>query len=91
MIKLRLYVTGSTPTSQRSIDSLHELLRDRYADQYELEVFDVFEHPEAAFEDAVFVTPTLTRILPPPVIRLIGDLSNRERVLAGLAYELGKE
>ncbi len=91
MIKLRLYVTGSTPTAQRSIDNLHELLHENYEGEYELEVLDVFEHPEAAFENAVFVTPTLTRILPPPVIRIIGDLSNRERVLAGLAYEFAEE
>jgi circadian clock protein KaiB len=91
MIKLRLYVTGSTPTAERSIDSLHKMLSETYGDAYELEVLDVFEHPEAAFEDAVFATPTLTRVLPPPAIKIIGDLGNRERVLAGLAYELGEE
>ena len=55
--------------------------------KYTLEVLDVFEHPETAYEDMILATPTLIKILPEPVRRIVGDLSNRERVLAGLEIE----
>lgn len=80
--KLRLYVTGETPTAKQVVARIREIL-ETY-EEYELEVLDVFEHPEQAFDDMVTVTPTLVRVLPLPIRRLIGDLGNRERVLAGL-------
>ena len=87
MIKLRLYVTGQTPTSRALTDQLHALFQQEYPDRYHLEVLDIFEHTESAMADDVMVTPTLMRMLPMPVRRLIGDLGNRERVLAGLSIE----
>jgi circadian clock protein KaiB len=82
VIKLRLYLTGNTPTSRQVVSNLREML-DTGA-EYQLEVVDVFEYPEQALDDMVLATPTLIKVLPPPVRRLVGDLSERERVLAGL-------
>lgn len=80
---LRLYVTGSTPASEEAIHNLRKLLEDfEYA--YELEVIDILENPQLAEDEKVIATPTLIKELPPPVRRLIGDLSDREEVLLGL-------
>ncbi len=87
MITLRLYLTGETPSSRALVEHLKEALASAYPDGYELDVRSVFDNPEAAMEDEIMVTPTLLRILPEPVRRLIGDLNNEERVLAGLQVE----
>ncbi|MBK5969527.1 MULTISPECIES: circadian clock KaiB family protein [Thiorhodovibrio] len=84
MIKLKLYVTGMTPGSRALIAQLEELI-GTLDDNFDLEVLDIFEHPNEAYDDLVQITPTLVRSLPPPVTQIIGDLSNRERILAGLA------
>jgi circadian clock protein KaiB len=65
------------------IAQLEQALDDWDA-EYRLEIMDVFEHPEDTYEDAVYATPTLVKQFPPPVARIIGDLSDRERVLMGL-------
>lgn len=82
--KLRLFITGSTPRSTRAIENLRRICRDRLAGRYDLEVIDVYENPDATREYQVVATPTLVRILPEPLRRIIGDLSNEARVLAGL-------
>ncbi len=87
MYKLKLYVTGKTPGSDRLIQVMKEMFDSNCGGQYSLEVLDVFEHPETAYNDMVLATPTLIKILPAPVRRIVGDLSNRERVLAGLKVE----
>ena len=87
MPRLRLYITGETPTSQALITRLEHALSEEYPEGYELEVRNIFDDPEAAIDDEVIVTPTLLRLLPEPVRRLIGDLSDEERVLAGLKVE----
>ena len=81
---LRLYVTGSTPRSTRAIDNLRRVLESELPDSYDLEVIDVYEHPEAAAEHQILAAPTLIKLLPEPVRRIIGDLSDTERVLRGL-------
>ncbi|MDO9249796.1 MAG: circadian clock KaiB family protein [Phenylobacterium sp.] len=81
---LRLYVTGSTPRSTRAIDNLRRVLESELPDSYDLEVIDVYEHPEAAAEHQILAAPTLIKVLPEPVRRIIGDLSDTERVLRGL-------
>lgn len=81
---LRLYVTGSTPRSTRAIENIRRLLESELHDCYDLEVVDVYQHPEAASEHQILAAPTLIKLLPEPVRRIIGDLSDTERVLRGL-------
>jgi len=82
--KLRLFVTGSTPRSARAIANMRKICEENLEGQYDLEVVDVYENPEATRELQIIATPTLVKILPEPLRRIIGDLSDRERVLAGL-------
>jgi len=82
--RLKLYVTGRTPRSQQAIDNLRRLLEEEFAERYELEIVDVLEDPQQAEAHKVLATPTLVRDLPPPVRRVIGDLSDRHQVLLGL-------
>ena len=87
MYKLKLYVTGQTPRSKQLIQNLEDMFKRNCGGKYCLEVFNIFEHLEAAQKDGVFVTPTLIKTLPEPVRRIIGDLLDKERVLAGLDVE----
>ena len=82
--KLRLFVTGSTARSMRAIENMRRICEENLKGRYELEIIDVYEHPEATRELQVVATPTLVKMLPEPLRRIIGDLSDRERVLAGL-------
>lgn len=81
---LRLYVSGTTARSARAIASMRRLCETHLKDQYELEVVDIYQNPAATRQDQIVAAPTLVRLLPAPLRRLIGDLSDRERVLAGL-------
>lgn len=81
--KLRLYVTGRTPQSQRAIDNLRAIC-ELEVRNFELEVIDVLEHPGLAENEKILATPTLVKRLPEPVRKIIGDLSDREKVLLGL-------
>ncbi|WP_374571160.1 circadian clock protein KaiB [Phenylobacterium sp.] len=85
--KLRLYITGSTPQSQRAIDNLRRICESELPGLYELEVIDVLEHPGLAENEKILATPTLVKRLPEPVRKIIGDLSDREKVLLGLNIE----
>jgi|tagenome__1003787_1003787.scaffolds.fasta_scaffold20413820_2 circadian clock protein KaiB len=82
--ELRLYVTGSTLLSMRAIENIEHLTRDELAGEYDVEIVDVLERPDLAEADRVFATPTLLRLSPPPVRKLIGDLSDRAVVLSSL-------
>jgi circadian clock protein KaiB len=82
--KLRLFITGSTPRSTRAIENMRRICQENLQGRYDLEVVDVYQDPEATRELQVIATPTLVKILPEPLRRIIGDLSDRERVLAGL-------
>jgi circadian clock protein KaiB len=82
--KLRLFVTGSTPRSARAIANMRKICEENLHGQYDLEVVDVYANPDATRELQVIATPTLVKILPEPLRRIIGDLSDREKVLAGL-------
>jgi circadian clock protein KaiB len=82
--KLRLFVTGSTPRSTRAIANMRKICEENLHGRYDLEVVDVYEHPEATRELQIIATPTLVKILPEPLRRIIGDLSDKEKVLAGL-------
>ena len=81
---LRLFVTGTTPRSARAIQNIRAICEEKLHGRYELEVIDIYQHPELAKPEQVVVTPTLVKKLPAPVRKLIGDLSNSERVLVAL-------
>ncbi len=81
---LRLYVTGRPPAAQAAINMVQTICDEELAGRYELEVVDVLERPQLAEDEKIFATPTLIKSLPPPLRRMIGDLSDRERVLLGL-------
>jgi len=81
---LKLYVTGVTPRSQAALKNLENILDEDYKGVYSLKVIDVIKQPQLAEDDKILATPTLIKILPPPVARIIGDLSDREKVLLGL-------
>ncbi len=81
---LKLYITGKTARSERAIKSLKEICSKELGDKYVLNVIDVLEFPQEAEDDKVLATPTLIKSLPPPIKRIIGDLSDKEKVLIGL-------
>lgn len=81
---LKLYVTGRTSKSALAIANLRRICADELAGRFELEIIDVLEHPQAAEDDRILATPTLIKRLPPPLRRVIGDLSDKQKVLLGL-------
>jgi circadian clock protein KaiB len=84
MYSLRLYITGQTPRSAGSVQNLKQVCDQYLAGQFELEVIDIYQQPELAQEAQIIAAPTLVKRLPLPLRRLVGDLSNRRRVLLGL-------
>ena len=82
--ELRLYVAGQTPKSMLAFSNLKKLCEERLQGQYRIEVIDLLENPALAKGDQIFAIPTLVRKLPEPIKKIIGDLSNKERVLVGL-------
>ena len=82
--ELRLYVAGQTPKSMEAFSNLKKLCEERLRGQYRIEVIDLLENPALAKGDQIFAIPTLVRRLPEPIKKIIGDLSNKERVLIGL-------
>jgi circadian clock protein KaiB len=81
---LRLYISGMTARSTEAINSLTGLCEDHLKGRYELEIVDLYKHPEMAEKAQIIATPTLVKQLPLPIRRLVGTLSNEERVLIGL-------
>ena len=88
---LKLYITGQTPNSQKAIENLEKILAMELNGAYSLEVIDVLKRPKLAEEDKILATPTLIKVLPPPVRKIIGDLSDIEKVLLGLDLTIKKE
>lgn len=82
--KLTLYVTGATQRSERAIANLRSICETQLEGEFELNVIDVLEHPQLAESEKILATPTLIRELPQPIRRIIGDLSDTEKVLLGL-------
>src|SRR4051812_37305632 len=85
---LKLYVTGQTPRSTQAIANLRRLCEEELRGQYEMVVIDVLERPQLAEDEKILATPTLVKELPIPIRRLIGDLSDTERVLLGLDLQV---
>ncbi|HYC53224.1 MAG TPA: circadian clock KaiB family protein [Gemmatimonadaceae bacterium] len=81
---LKLYVTGASARAETAIRNLRRICEDELQGRYELEIIDVREQPEIAEQDRILATPTLIKQLPPPLRRVIGDLSDKEKVLLGL-------
>jgi circadian clock protein KaiB len=81
---LRLYVAGQTPRSVTAFNNLKEICEEYLKGQYHIEVVDLMENPTLARGDQILAVPTLVRKLPQPIRKIIGDLSNTERVLVGL-------
>jgi circadian clock protein KaiB len=82
--ELRLYVAGQSPKSMRSIKNLERMCEEQLPGRYRIEIIDLIEHPELARVDDIIALPTLVRKLPPPIRRVIGDLSDANKVLVGL-------
>lgn len=83
-LKLTLYVAGQTPKSLAAIRNLEKIVQENNQGQYEVEVIDLREHPKLAREHNIVAIPTLVRSLPVPVQKIIGDLSDRDKVLVHL-------
>lgn len=82
--ELRLYVAGQTPKSLTAFSNLKRICEDHLKGRYRIEVIDLLENPRLAEGDQILAIPTLVRKLPEPIKKIIGDLSNTERVLVGL-------
>lgn len=81
---LRLYVSGATAASGRAIEKVKSLCEARLAGRYDLEVVDIYQQPDLVDDDRILATPTLVRRLPLPLRRLVGDLSDQDRILMRL-------
>lgn len=81
---LRLFVTGQTVRSQHAIANMRKICKDHLDGRYDLEVIDVYQEPEKTKDFQIVATPTLVKVLPEPLRKIIGDLSDQEKVLAGL-------
>jgi circadian clock protein KaiB len=81
---LTLYVTGTSPRTKIAIENLNRICGQELEGRYEVEIVDVLEHPQRAEDERILATPTLIKKLPLPLRRVIGDLSDKEKVLLGL-------
>ena len=81
---LRLYITGITPKSTKAIQNIKKICEENLKGRYELEVIDIYQQPVIAKDEQIIAAPTLIKKLPLPLRRLIGDMSDKERILVGL-------
>lgn len=82
--ELKLYVTGTSPRSGQAIANVRSLCEEYLAGRYDLEVIDIYQQPAVAVSEQIVAAPTLIKKLPAPTRRMIGDLSNRDKILVGL-------
>jgi circadian clock protein KaiB len=87
---LRLYVTGITPKSSNAILNVKKICEEHLKGKYDLEVIDIYQRPQLARDEQILAAPTLIKKLPLPLRYLVGDLSNKEKVLLGLDLKLNK-
>ncbi len=85
---LKLFVTGRTTRSETAIRTLQRICRDDLGGQYQLEIIDVLEQPEEAERSRILATPTVVKELPPPLRKVIGDLTDQDKVLVGLDIQV---
>ena len=88
-VKLRLYVAGETARSKHAIANLRNICEAELGGQCQIQIVDVLDNPDLAEKEKVLATPTLVKLLPPPLRRIIGDLSQTEKVLLGLDMTVG--
>jgi len=81
---LRLYITGFTPRSKEAMRNIKKICEEELKGRYELEVIDIYQQPELAKTEQILAAPTLIRKLPLPLRKLVGDMSNKEKVIIGL-------
>jgi circadian clock protein KaiB len=81
VLRLRLYVAGDAPNSATAIANIQAICSEHFAERHEIEIVDMTWHPHRAMEDDIIVTPTLLKLLPMPLRRVVGNLSDREQVL----------
>jgi len=81
---LKLFITGYTPQAERAIKNLKSICENELKGTYHLEIVNILENPQLAEDERIIATPTLVKMLPAPLRRVIGDLSNTEKVLLGL-------
>jgi circadian clock protein KaiB len=91
VIQLRLYVAGQTPRSMAALSNLKQFCAEHLDGEYRLEVIDLIRNPQLAQGDQILAIPTLVRNLPHPIRKIIGDLSNVDRVLVGLDLRAAEE
>ena len=84
MYDLKLYIVDETRKSTKLLNDLEEILHAELEGQYTLDVIDVLENPQRAIEDKIFATPTLVKVRPPPMKKIIGDVHTKERLLMEL-------
>jgi circadian clock protein KaiB len=82
--ELRLYIAGQTPKSVLALKNITKYCKEHLGDKYAIEIIDLLKNPQLAEGDQIFAIPTLVRKVPEPIRKIIGDLSNEERVLVGL-------
>lgn len=87
--KVRLYVAGETARSKQAIANLRKICEIEMEGQCEVEIIDVLDNPDLAEKEKILATPTLIKLMPPPLRRVIGDLSQTEKVLLGLDLTIG--
>ena len=85
---LRLYITGTTPKSTRAVHNLIKVCQEHLVGRYDLEVIDIYQQPALAQAEDIIAVPTLIKKQPLPVQKLLGDLSNTQRLVAGLGLSL---
>ncbi len=88
---LKLYVTGATRRSTRAIENLRKFCEEHLKGRYSLEIIDIYQQPELLEKEDVIAAPTLVKKLPPPLRKLIGDMSDQERLFIGLNVKPRRE
>lgn len=82
--KFKLYIAGQSPRSRSAIQNIQRLIDEQFSDPCDLDIIDVYEHPQKAEDDRILATPTLVKEGPPPSRRIIGDLSRTAKILEAL-------
>jgi circadian clock protein KaiB len=87
---LRLFITGLTPRSREAIEEVRKLCEEYLKGRYELEIIDIYKEPTTVKEDQIFAAPTLVRLLPRPIRKVVGDMTKKEKLLSGLDIQIVK-
>jgi circadian clock protein KaiB len=88
VVVMRLYIANNAPNSLQAVANLEAICREHLEDAFTLEIVDVLEHPQRALADGILVTPSLAKVSPSPVTRVVGNLSDKTRVLRALGIRI---